>query len=198
MYGKLFSIVSLFFIFISYQHSYADDTLRVNIYFDTGDHILKEKEDPKLDSLVKYLLSIEEYKLDLRGHTDSRGSVAYNQKLSERRMETVKKALARRHIKKKDMTKSAWSELMPAANNDNAHGMMLNRRVEIVVIIPPDPEEIVSEDDTQLIDTLKNSESKEAKILRQYGYTRDRTFDETTFTDDIIRLSLLTQINKSL
>ena len=73
--------------------AFGNDTIRVNIYFDTAEHFLIKEEEPKLDSLVELLNQYEEYTLDLRGHTDSRGSIAYNQRLSERRMETVRRNL---------------------------------------------------------------------------------------------------------
>jgi outer membrane protein OmpA-like peptidoglycan-associated protein len=71
----------------------------------------------------------------LVGHTDKRGSRAYNQMLSERRAETVKIELERRFpalIGKLEATGRGETQLLYDGDNDTDH--MLNRRVKITLI----------------------------------------------------------------
>lgn len=63
----------------------------------------------------------------IEGYTDSRGSNAYNVRLSQRRAEAVREALGGRF----DATAVGRAEASPVASNATAHGRALNRRVEI-------------------------------------------------------------------
>lgn len=67
------------------------------------------------------------------GHTDSRGSEAYNQGLSEQRAEAVRAQLASA-LPNLDIAAIGRGETRPVASNDTALGRAKNRRVEIVVI----------------------------------------------------------------
>jgi len=67
------------------------------------------------------------------GHTDSNGSEAYNQGLSEERAESVRAALAAK-LPDEDIAAIGRGETRPIASNDDALGRARNRRVEIVVI----------------------------------------------------------------
>lgn len=65
------------------------------------------------------------------GHTDSVGTVAYNQKLSERRAESVKTFLISKGIKAETIMTEGKGKLEPIATNKTAAGRQLNRRVDI-------------------------------------------------------------------
>ena len=66
------------------------------------------------------------------GHTDSQGSEAYNQQLSERRATAVKNRLTEKfNISAKRMTARGFGESMPVADNNTKEGRFANRRVEV-------------------------------------------------------------------
>ncbi|MEO8994534.1 MAG: OmpA family protein [Rhodanobacter sp.] len=70
-------------------------------------------------------------KIDLSGNTDWIGTEGYNQALSERRADTVKKYLSRKGVDANRVTTHAYGETKPTADNNTAEGRALNRRVEI-------------------------------------------------------------------
>lgn len=66
------------------------------------------------------------------GHTDSKGSNAYNQRLSERRANSVAKALVQNGVSSGQLMTSGMGETQPIADNRTAEGRAANRRVEII------------------------------------------------------------------
>lgn len=70
----------------------------------------------------------------LEGHTDSKGDDAYNQRLSERRAESVERWLVEREgIDAARLNPRGWGERKPVASNDDDAGRQRNRRVEVVI-----------------------------------------------------------------
>lgn len=67
------------------------------------------------------------------GHTDSRGSVAYNQGLSERRAATVRNYLVQLGVPANMISAYGEGEMNPVASNATAEGRQQNRRVNITV-----------------------------------------------------------------
>lgn len=70
-------------------------------------------------------------RVDIEGHTDSVGSDAYNQRLSERRAQSVQQYLEGRGIESSRMSASGQGESQPIDTNDTAEGRARNRRVEL-------------------------------------------------------------------
>jgi OOP family OmpA-OmpF porin len=72
--------------------------------------------------------------VSVEGHTDSVGSDAYNQRLSERRAQTVADALKAGGVSSSRITDvKGYGESRPVANNDTEAGRAQNRRVEVIV-----------------------------------------------------------------
>jgi len=70
----------------------------------------------------------------LEGHTDSKGDDAYNQRLSERRAESVRRWLAEKErVDGAKLTARGFGESRPVASNDTDAGRQKNRRVEVVI-----------------------------------------------------------------
>ena len=69
----------------------------------------------------------------IEGHTDSTGSHAYNQDLSDRRAHAVRMALLDSGISSDRIPSRGYGEIFPVASNDTAEGRQLNRRVEIIL-----------------------------------------------------------------
>ena len=71
--------------------------------------------------------------ITVEGHTDSKGSEAYNQKLSENRALSVSDYLISKNVKKQRMAAIGKGELDPVADNKTINGRALNRRVELTL-----------------------------------------------------------------
>ena len=104
------------------------------VTFDVGSATLKPAFRDTLngvaDSLIKYPNSI----IDVYGHTDSTGSDAFNQALSERRAQTVANYLQSRGVSQARIRWQGFGETMPIADNGTEEGRSRNRRVEIKII----------------------------------------------------------------
>ena len=111
------------------------DHLTVHVRFDTDKAEIRKAD---LDELQKALHFVEKYpgcKISVEGHTDSTGSEAHNQALSEKRAAAVKKYLVDHGAVAADKIQSVgYGETRPLADNKTAKGRAENRRVEIVIV----------------------------------------------------------------
>ncbi len=103
-----------------------------DVLFDTGQATLKPGAELSLDRLAQYLRDHPDTRIIIEGHTDNRGSDAYNDALSERRAEAVENALERRGVSADAMRAIGRGKAYPVATNDTSDGRQQNRRVEIV------------------------------------------------------------------
>lgn len=103
-------------------------TLRVNFDFDKA-KVLPEFMH-EIEAVATFLKAHEVMHVRLEGHTDSKGSEAYNQKLSEARAKAVADELVRLGVKANRISTMGFGELQPIATNDTEEGRALNRRVE--------------------------------------------------------------------
>jgi outer membrane protein OmpA-like peptidoglycan-associated protein len=104
-----------------------------DVLFDTGSSTLKTGAREKLAKISGILLAHPGLTLQIEGHTDSVGSDALNQQLSERRSDSVRDFLAEQGVAPSSMTAHGFGKTQPVASNDNAEGRQRNRRVELVV-----------------------------------------------------------------
>ena len=104
-----------------------------NITFDFDSYQLKPAFKPTLDSVVLVLNEFESTLITVEGHTDSKGSEAYNQKLSENRALSVSDYLIGKGVKKQRMAAIGKGELRPIADNNTIDGRAQNRRVELTL-----------------------------------------------------------------
>lgn len=95
---------------------------------------LQSAAQGSLDKLAKYLSERPQIQVQIVGYTDSIGSEAYNQRLSERRAQSVADAMAQRGIARGRMRVSGEGESNPVASNETEHGRQLNRRVEFTLL----------------------------------------------------------------
>lgn len=86
-----------------------------------------------LDKLVKVLNSYPDTDIEVQGHTDSKGTDAYNQTLSEQRANAVTSYLVGRGISNQRLTIRGFGEKLPKYVNDTAEGRDKNRRVEFLI-----------------------------------------------------------------
>ncbi len=88
----------------------------------------------EVQRVANVLRQYPETNIQIAGHTDSSGSESYNQKLSERRAESVKNALIGMGVNPSRLTTIGYGESMPIASNNNEGGRQQNRRVEVRII----------------------------------------------------------------
>ena len=106
-------------------------TIASKIYFETGKADLKAESLAQLDALVQILNKYEGAILVIEGHTDWVGTDEYNQDLSQRRTESVKKYLMSKGIMESRIVAIGYGESKPIADNNTAAGRAKNRRVEL-------------------------------------------------------------------
>lgn len=104
-----------------------------DVLFDSGRHTLRPQAREKLAKISGIVLAYPELRLDIEGHTDSVGSNAYNQKLSERRASSVADYLRNQGVGETSIAARGLGEEQPIASNASAKGKQQNRRVELVV-----------------------------------------------------------------
>ncbi len=103
-----------------------------DVLFDTGRATLKPGAMSILDRLATYMQSNPQTRLVIEGYTDSTGSVATNEELSQRRADAVASALIARGVSAQNLRPVGRGESLPVASNDTAAGRQQNRRVEVV------------------------------------------------------------------
>lgn len=104
-----------------------------NVLFGFDKSNLSDDAITNLDKLVKVLISYPETNIEVQGHTDSKGSVAYNQDLSERRASAVSAYLDGKGIAANRLTIKGFGETAPKYDNKTAEGRTGNRRVEFLI-----------------------------------------------------------------
>ncbi|WDP92569.1 MAG: OmpA family protein [Desulfobacter sp.] len=103
-------------------------TLKGEAYFDYDSSNLKPGAYSELRRISDILVKYPQTMIEVGGHTDTRGSEEYNQKLSERRAEAVKNELIRNGVDARRIRAVGYGETQPVSSS---HAM--NRRVEIVI-----------------------------------------------------------------
>jgi outer membrane protein OmpA-like peptidoglycan-associated protein len=104
------------------------------VTFDVGSYTLKPQFRDTLDRVAESMIKYPNSLIDVYGHTDSTGSEAYNQTLSENRARTVANYLAARGVSSARMRSQGFGETMPIADNATEAGRSKNRRVEIKIV----------------------------------------------------------------
>jgi outer membrane protein OmpA-like peptidoglycan-associated protein len=104
-----------------------------NITFQTGSSDLNDSFFKVLDSVGLVLKEYDKTLIVIAGHTDSVGSDASNQALSQRRAQAVGSYLASRAVNADRMVINGFGESRPIASNDTAEGRAQNRRVELTL-----------------------------------------------------------------
>ena len=114
-----------------------DDLLKINlaneVSFETDSADLNPAFEPSIAKLADVLAKYNETEATIVGYTDSTGSEAYNQQLSERRAWAVRDVLERDGVPAYRLVAEGRGESSPRADNSTVRGRQLNRRVEILV-----------------------------------------------------------------
>jgi outer membrane protein OmpA-like peptidoglycan-associated protein/tetratricopeptide (TPR) repeat protein len=105
-----------------------------NIFFDFDKSTLRPESIPELERLLKFLNDFPTVKIEISGHTDNKGSAAYNKTLSENRAKSVVDWLIGKGINQNRMTYKGLGFDQPIATNDTEEGRQMNRRTEFKII----------------------------------------------------------------
>jgi len=105
-----------------------------DVLFETGSAHLRSGAAERLRPLASYLSANPEVPVRIDGHTDSVGTNAANQLLSERRAEAVRTALSAMGAGNGEVVVAGHGETMPVAGNADAAGRQRNRRVEVTLV----------------------------------------------------------------
>ena len=106
-------------------------TSRTPLEFEFNSDRLRTPVKGVVSDISEILNSGPDINIHLEGHTDSKGTVEYNQRLSEERALSVKRELVVNGIASDRIETKGYSELKPVADNDTEAGRQKNRRVEI-------------------------------------------------------------------
>lgn len=104
-----------------------------NILFGFDESDLSQDAKRNLDKLVVVLENYDDTNIEIQGHTDSRGSEAYNQNLSVQRADMVSRYLSAKGVAYSRITVKGFGETAPRYENDTADGRAQNRRVEFLI-----------------------------------------------------------------
>jgi len=114
-----------------------EDTLLVrfdsDVLFETNSYSLGENSMGTLSQASSVFEQYPKTAVIIQGHTDSRGSEDYNQKLSENRAKAVYDFFQKKGVNQERLMAVGYGEGVPVATNDNAEGQAKNRRVTILL-----------------------------------------------------------------
>ncbi|WP_295530135.1 OmpA family protein [Novosphingobium sp. Chol11] len=104
------------------------------VTFDTDSTLIKPAFRDTLDRVAQSMVQYPDSLIDVYGHTDSTGSDAYNQTLSENRARAVADYLVSRGVSAQRVRSQGYGETQPVASNATDEGRAANRRVEIKIV----------------------------------------------------------------
>ena len=114
--------------------------LAADVLFDFDKYVLRPEAYSSLAKVAQVASHYPEAPLHIDGHTDGKGTHAYNMTLSERRAEAVKQWLVEKGgVRASRVSTKGWGETQPVAPNknpdgsDNPEGRQKNRRVELTL-----------------------------------------------------------------
>ena len=117
------------------------DRLTIHVNFDFNKSDIRQADMAELKKASDFVRKYPGAKVKLEGHTDSRGTEEYNQKLSETRAEAVRQYLIKDSASEKaKILATGYGEVKPVAPNttkdgkDNPEGRAENRRVEVLIM----------------------------------------------------------------
>ena len=113
--------------------------LAADVLFDFDKDTLLPKAEDTLKKAASFVRERAVGVVQIEGHTDAKGDDAYNQRLSERRAESVRRWFTRNGLGDVQFSSRGFGETRPVAPNskdggaDDPEGRQKNRRVEIVI-----------------------------------------------------------------
>ncbi|MHC1699164.1 MAG: OmpA family protein, partial [Geobacteraceae bacterium] len=108
-----------------------EESVNLLVEFDTNKAVVKPEYYPNVDAVGNFMQKYPTVSMTVEGHTDNVGKNAYNQKLSQRRAEAVKKYLVDKFgVDAKRIKAVGYGENKPIDTNKTEEGRYHNRRVQ--------------------------------------------------------------------
>ena len=108
-----------------------------NVYFETNSANLLPESETTLNEVGGVLEKFVELRVEVQGHSDTRGSNAHNMKLSQARAESVRNyLLAHFHLREGNLVAKGYGETQPETKERNDEERLRNRRVVIKALNP--------------------------------------------------------------
>jgi OOP family OmpA-OmpF porin len=131
---RVFCIILLTF----YTHLLAGQNIGpedkvFRIYFGGGSYYIDAEQQDLLEDFFNDIDDLREYHIEIHGHTDSVGSIEFNQYLSKMRCEAAFYVIKAMQIDEELITIHDFGELSPEFSNDTWKGRLSNRRVDVVL-----------------------------------------------------------------
>lgn len=104
-----------------------------NVQFDLNMATIRPESYPALEEVVKEMKAHPDYRLNIVGHADATGPEAFNNVLSVKRAEAVRKYLVGKGVSANSIHASGLGESAPRTTNDTEEGRAINRRVEFEI-----------------------------------------------------------------
>ena len=104
------------------------------VNFLTGSNVLADESKNTLNDVAETFARNPDISVEVAGYTDNRGNVAFNQRLSQKRAESVKSYLVSQGVDESRMIAKGYGIDSPIADNDSSQGRAINRRVELHLI----------------------------------------------------------------
>ena len=105
-----------------------------NIFFEYNKSDITKPSETELKVVADFMKKNPVIEIEIGGHTDSIGSVLYNQKLSENRALAVKTYLEGEGVEDKRLIFRGYNFGKPIASNQTPEGRNMNRRTEFTVV----------------------------------------------------------------
>ncbi len=110
------------------------DEIRKSIYFDGGSYDIDEYQAADLSRWLDSIPNLlDKYEIQLISHTDPIGGKRYNEWLSKMRSQAVFNILTQKDIPEKFIHTKDWAFENAVYSNDNFKGMVMNRRVDVIL-----------------------------------------------------------------
>jgi outer membrane protein OmpA-like peptidoglycan-associated protein len=110
--------------------------LKDDLLFHTGSDVLKPEAVRNVAALAEVLKKYPQDRIEVHGYTDSTGPAVYNEELSMRRAEAVRKVLVQNGVGEAQALSMGLGESQPLASNATEAGRAQNRRVELKISVP--------------------------------------------------------------
>lgn len=112
----------------------VNQTITFNdILFELNSATLTHASENTLRRIAESLKSQTDFRIEVAGHTDSTGTAAYNDVLSQKRADSVRRFLTAQGVDSDRVSARGYGEMEPVASNESVSGRAMNRRVEFRV-----------------------------------------------------------------
>lgn len=130
--GKL--LLGFFLLAIAVYSQGKSDQIVKSIYFDGGSYYLDESQAVELSNWLDSIPNLlDKYEIQLISHTDPIGGKRYNEWLSKMRSNSVFNLLLQKDIPQHIIHTKDWAFENPVYSNESFGGMIMNRRVDVVL-----------------------------------------------------------------